>query len=55
MIEDDMEFADLLTEFLAMHDIKVTNYEVTSWGCSAASNRVDLISLDLPPPAMLAL
>ena len=52
MIEDDPEFAELLTEYLAMHDIKVTNYEDPFLGLSAGINKYDLIILDLTLPGM---
>lgn len=52
MIEDDPEFAELLTEYLAMHDIKVNNYEDPFLGLSAGINKFDLIILDLTLPGM---
>ena len=52
MIEDDPEFAELLSEYLAMHDIKVTNYEDPFLGLSAGINKFDLIILDLTLPGM---
>ncbi|MEA3456721.1 MAG: response regulator transcription factor [Campylobacterota bacterium] len=52
MIEDDPEFAEILSEYLAMHDIKVTNYEDPFLGLSAGINKFDLIILDLTLPGM---
>ncbi len=52
MIEDDPEFAELLTEYLAIHDIKVSNYEDPFLGLSAGINKFDLIILDLTLPGM---
>ena len=52
MIEDDPEFAELLSEYLAMHDIKVTNYEDPFLGLSAGINKYDLMILDLTLPGM---
>ena len=47
MIEDDPEFAELLTEYLALHDMKVTNYEDPFLGLTAGINKYDLLILDL--------
>lgn len=52
MIEDDPEFAEILSEYLAMHDIKVTNYEDPFLGLTAGINKFDLIILDLTLPGM---
>lgn len=52
MIEDDPEFAEILTEYLAMHDIEVTNYEDPFLGLTAGINKYDLIILDLTLPGM---
>jgi len=52
MIEDDSEFAEILTEYLAMHGIEVTNYEDPFLGLSAGINKYDLIILDLTLPGM---
>jgi len=35
MIEDDPEFAELLSEYLAQYDIKITNFEDPYLGLSA--------------------
>jgi len=52
MIEDDPEFAELLSEYLAQYDIKVTNYEDPYLGLSAGVNKYDLLILDLTLPGM---
>jgi len=52
MIEDDPEFAELVTEFLAKHGMKVTNYEDPFLGVSAGVNNYDLLLLDLTLPGM---
>ena len=52
MIEDDPEFAELLGEYLEMHDIKITNYEDPFLGLSAGINNFDLVILDLTLPGM---
>lgn len=52
MIEDDPEFAEILTEYLTMHDIEVTNYEDPFLGLTAGINKYDLIILDLTLPGM---
>ena len=52
MIEDDAEFAELLSEYLAQHDIKVTNYEDPYLGLSAGVKKYDLLILDLTLPGM---
>ena len=52
MIEDDTEFAELLTEYLAQYDIKVTNYEDPYLGLSAGVKKYDLLILDLTLPGM---
>lgn len=51
MIEDDMELAEILSEFLEQHDIKVTNYDEPYTGMSAiATHNYDLLLLDLTLP-----
>ncbi len=51
MIEDDMELAEILSEFLERHDIKVTNYDEPYTGMSAiATQNYDLLLLDLTLP-----
>ncbi len=52
MIEDDPEFAELLSEYLAQFDIKVTNYEDPFLGLSAGVKKFDLVILDLTLPGM---
>jgi len=52
MIEDDPEFAELLTEYLAQFDIQVTNFEDPFLGLSAGVKNFDLMILDLTLPGM---
>ena len=53
MIEDDIELAEVLTQYLATFNIKVTNYEDPFLGLSAISlNKFDLIILDLTLPGL---
>jgi len=52
MIEDDAEFAELLSEYLAQYDIKITNYEDPYLGLSAGVKKFDLLILDLTLPGM---
>ena len=52
MIEDDTEFAELLSEYLAQHDIKITNYEDPYLGLSAGVKKYDLLILDLTLPGI---
>jgi two-component system OmpR family response regulator len=52
MIEDDPEFAELLTEYLAQFNMKVTNYEDPFLGVSAGVQNYDLLLLDLTLPGM---
>ena len=52
MIEDDPEFAELLTEYLSQFDIKITNYEDPFLGLSAGVKKFDLVILDLTLPGM---
>lgn len=53
MIEDDTEMAELIGEFLAKHNIKVTNYETPMLGLSALKFKsFDLLILDLSLPDM---
>ena len=52
MIEDDPEFAELLSEYLSRFDIKVTNYEDPFLGLSAGVKKFDLVILDLTLPGM---
>jgi two-component system OmpR family response regulator len=52
MIEDDPEFAELLSEYLEQFDIKVTNFEDPFLGLSAGVKKYDLMILDLTLPGM---
>ena len=52
MIEDDTEFAELLSEYLAQYDIKVTNFEDPYLGLSAGVKKYDLLIVDLTLPGM---
>jgi len=52
MIEDDAEYASLLTDFLAKYNLKVTNYEDPYLGLSAGIEKYDLLILDLTLPNM---
>ncbi|WP_457605283.1 response regulator transcription factor [Nitratifractor sp.] len=52
MIEDDTEFAELLSEYLAQLGMEVTNYEDPFLGVSAGVNNYDLLLLDLTLPGM---
>lgn len=52
MIEDDSEFAQILSEYLSKFNIKVTNYEDPYLGLSAGVKNYDLIILDLTLPGM---
>ena len=51
MIEDDLELAELLSEYLKGHDMNVTNYDEPYTGISAVNARkFDLLLLDLTLP-----
>lgn len=51
MIEDDVELAEVLSEYLKQHDIHVTNYDEPYTGMSAlATKHFDLLLLDLTLP-----
>ena len=51
MIEDDLELATILGEYLKAHDINVTNYDEPYTGMSAINTRhFDLLLLDLTLP-----
>ena len=52
MIEDDTEFAEILSEYLAQYNIKITNYEDPYLGLSAGIKKYDLLILDLTLPGM---
>lgn len=51
MIEDDVELAEVLSDYLKQHDINVTNYDEPYTGMSAlATKHFDLLLLDLTLP-----
>lgn len=51
MIEDDLELAEILTDYLSQYNIKVTNYDTPELGISALRlKKYDLIILDLSLP-----
>lgn len=52
MIEDDAQYASLLSNFLERYNIKVTNYEDPYLGLSAGVQKYDLLILDLTLPGM---
>ncbi|MBR2157255.1 MAG: response regulator transcription factor [Campylobacter sp.] len=52
MIEDDSEFATLLSEYLSKFNIKVTNYEDPYLGLSTGIKNFDLLILDLTLPGI---
>jgi len=52
MIEDDPEFAELLSEYLSQFDIKITNFEDPYLGLSAGVKKYDMIILDITLPGM---
>ena len=52
MIEDDAEFASLLSTFLAKYNFKVTNFEDPYLGLSCGIEKYDLLILDLTLPNM---
>ena len=53
MIEDDLEIAELLTEYLIRFDIRVTNFDCPELGISSLSvNHYDLVILDLSLPGI---
>ena len=52
MIEDDPEFAELLSEYLSRFGMEVTNYEDPFLGLSAGVGDYDLLLLDLTLPGM---
>ena len=53
MIEDDLEIAELLTEYLARFDIKLTNYDCPEIAISSLClYKYDLIILDLSLPGL---
>jgi two-component system OmpR family response regulator len=52
MIEDDEEFAQLLSRFLLRYDMEVTTYHDPYLGLSAGIDAYDLLILDLTLPGM---
>ncbi|MFV0481225.1 MAG: response regulator transcription factor [Campylobacteraceae bacterium] len=52
MIEDDVEFAQILSEYLAQYNIKITNFEDPYLGLSAGIKNFDLLILDLTLPGI---
>ncbi|HIP61951.1 MAG TPA: response regulator transcription factor [Sulfurovum sp.] len=52
MIEDDAEFASLLSDYLQRYNLKVTNYQDPFLGLSAGVEKYDLLILDLTLPGM---
>lgn len=52
MIEDDVEFAQILSEYLEKYNIKVTNYDDPYLGLSAGIKNYDLLILDLTLPGI---
>jgi len=53
MIEDDLEIAELLTEYLLRYDIRITNFDCPELGISALSlTTYDLVILDLSLPGI---
>jgi len=47
MIEDDAEFAEILSEYLAKYNIKITNYEDPYLGLTAGIKKYDMLILVL--------
>lgn len=52
MIEDDAEYASLLSSYLKQYNIEITNYEDPFLGLSAGVEKYDLLILDLTLPGM---
>lgn len=52
MIEDDTEFAQILSEYLSKFNIKITNFDDPYLGLSAGIKNYDLLILDLTLPGM---
>ena len=52
MIEDDAEYAELLSNFLAQYNLKITNFQDPYLGLSAGIEKYDLLILDLTLPGM---
>jgi len=52
MIEDDAQYASLLTDYLKQYNIEVANYEDPFLGLSAGIEKYDLLILDLTLPGI---
>ncbi len=52
MIEDDAQFASLLTDYLARYNLEVTNFQDPFLGLSAGIEKYDLLILDLTLPGI---
>jgi len=52
MIEDDAQYASLLTDYLKQYNIEVSNYEDPFLGLSAGIEKYDLLILDLTLPGI---
>ncbi len=52
MIEDDVEFAQFLAEYLAKYNIEITNYDDPYLGLAAGIKDYDLLILDLTLPGI---
>ena len=52
MIEDDVEFAEFLGEYLEKYNISITNFDDPYLGLSAGISDYDLVILDLSLPGM---
>jgi len=52
MIEDDPEFSEFLGEYLAIYNMKITNFEDPFLGLSAGIDNFDIVILDLTLPGM---
>ena len=52
MIEDDLEFAEFLGEYLEKYNISITNFDDPYLGLSAGISDYDLVILDLSLPGM---
>ncbi len=52
MIEDDAQYASLLSTYLKQYNIEITNYEDPYLGLSAGVEKYDLLILDLTLPGM---
>lgn len=52
MIEDDTEYASLLSTYLKQYNIEISNYQDPFLGLSAGIEKYDLLILDLTLPGM---